>query len=169
MPAAEPPPTMAEVFEVHYRSLVRLAAMLLDDAHAAEDMAQEAYIRVATRHDRLRDPHKALAYLRQTGVNLCRNANRRRSLAWRHSTFGDPHEASAEDGAIERFEHQAVVAGLRALPRRHREAIVLRYYLDLTVEQTAATLGLSAGAVKAYTSRGMDQLRRHLVDERKEA
>jgi RNA polymerase sigma-70 factor (sigma-E family) len=150
---------MAEVFTAQYPSLVRLAAMLLDDAHAAEDVVQEAYIRVAARHGRLRDPHRALAYLRQTVVNLSRNSIRRRLLAGRHSTFSFPHGASAEDGVIESFERQTVIRGLRALPRRHRETLVLRYYLDFSVEQTARTLGLSTGAVKSYTSRGLQQLR----------
>jgi RNA polymerase sigma-70 factor (sigma-E family) len=156
---------MAEVFSGQYSSLVRLAAMLLDDAHAAEDIVQEAYVKVATRHSRLRDPNKALAYLRQTVVNLSRNTIRRRLLARRHSTSSFPDAASAEDGAIKSFERQAVIRGLRALSRRHRETLVLRYYLDFTVEQTAQTLRLSTGAVKSYTSRGLQQLRELIEKE----
>jgi RNA polymerase sigma-70 factor (sigma-E family) len=156
---------MAEVFSGQYSSLVRLAAMLLEDAHGAEDVVQEAYVRVAARHGRLRDPHNALAYLRQTVVNLSRNTIRRRVLARRHSTFSVRDTPSAEDGAIESFERQAVIRGLRALPRRHRETLVLRYYLDFTVEQTAQTLGLSTGAVKSYTSRGLQQLRERIEEE----
>ncbi|UQU63777.1 sigma-70 family RNA polymerase sigma factor [Couchioplanes caeruleus] len=150
---------MSEVFTGQYSSLVRLAAMLLDDAHAAEDVVQDAYVRVATRHYRLRDPHKALAYLRQTVVNLARNSLRRRLLARRHSVSSLSAEASAEDHAIERFRQQAVVRALRALPRRHREVLVLRHYLGCSVEETAGLLGLSAGSVKAYASRGGRQLK----------
>jgi RNA polymerase sigma-70 factor (sigma-E family) len=156
---------MAEVFSSQYSSLVRLAAMLVEDSHAAEDIVQEAYVRVAARHTRLRDPHNALAYLRQTVVNLSRNTIRRRLLARRHSTASVLDTASAEDGAIERFERQAVIRGLRALPRRHRETLVLRYYLDFTVEQAAQALGLSTGAVKSYTSRGLRQLRERIEGE----
>jgi RNA polymerase sigma-70 factor (sigma-E family) len=165
VPAADPPPTLAAVFAAQYRPLVRLAAMLLDDPHAAEDMAQEAYVRVAVRRDRVRDPHKTLAYLRQTVVNLCRTANRRGALARRFATVEVPDVPDIQDGAVARFQQQAVVAGLRALPRRHREVVVLRFYLDLSVEQTALALGLSTGAVKAYSSRGLEQLRRRLADE----
>jgi RNA polymerase sigma-70 factor (sigma-E family) len=149
---------MTEVFSGQYPSLVRLAAMLLDDAYAAEDVVQEAYIRAVAGQRRLRDPQKALAYLRQTVVNLSRSSIRRRLLVWRHSVSSLPDVSSAEEGAIESFERQAVIRALRSLPRRHRETLVLRYYLDLTVEQTALTLGISPGAVKAYTSRGLKQL-----------
>jgi RNA polymerase sigma-70 factor (sigma-E family) len=150
---------MVEVFTGQYPSLVRLAAMLLDDSHAAEDIVQDAYVRVATRRHRLRDPHKALAYLRQTVVNLARNALRRRLMARRHAGSSLPAAASAEDDAIDRFERQAVVRSLRARPRRHREVLVLRYYLDCSVEETAELLGLRAGSVKAYASRGFQQLK----------
>ncbi|HEY6315204.1 MAG TPA: SigE family RNA polymerase sigma factor [Streptosporangiaceae bacterium] len=156
---------MVEVFTGQYASLVRLAAMLLDDSHTAEDVVQDAYVRVAARHYRLRDPHKALAYLRQTVVNLARNSLRHRLVARRHAASSLLLvAASAEDDAIGRFERQAVIRGLRALPRRHREVLVLRYYLQCSVEETGELLGLSAGSVKAYASRGFKQLKA-LVDE----
>ncbi|HKD98694.1 MAG TPA: SigE family RNA polymerase sigma factor [Micromonosporaceae bacterium] len=162
---AAPADAMAEVFAGQYPSLVRLAAMLLDDAHAAEDIVQDAYVRVAARHFRLRDPHKALAYLRQTVVNLARNSLRRRLVVRRHAISNLTAAASAEDEAIDRFEQQAVVRGLRALSRRHREVLVLRYYLDCSVEETAELLGLSTGSVKGYASRGFQQLRELLDRE----
>jgi RNA polymerase sigma-70 factor (sigma-E family) len=156
---------LAEVLTGQYASLVRLAAMLLDDAHVAEDIVQDAYVRVAGRHYRLRDPDKALAYLRQTVVNLARNSLRRRLVARRHAAPEARTAASAEDDAIGRFERQAVVRGLRSLSRRHREVLVLRYYLDCSVEDTAELLGLSTGAVKAYSSRGFQQLKSVLEKE----
>lgn len=155
---------IAEAFAGQYPTLVRLAAMLLDDAHAAEDVVQDAYLRVAARPVRLRDPQKALAYLRQTVVNLSRNAIRRRALVRRHAATDLPDAASAEESAIESFERQAIVLALRRLPRRHRETLVLRYYLELSVDETARTLGISTGAVKAYTSRGFQQLRDLITD-----
>jgi RNA polymerase sigma-70 factor (sigma-E family) len=150
---------LAEVFTGQYASLVRLAAMLLDDPHNAEDIVHDAYLRVATRHYRLRDPHKALAYLRQTVVNLARNSLRHRLVVRRHAAVASDAAVSAEDAALERFEQLAVVRALRDLPPRHREVLVLRYYLDLSVEETASLLGLSTGAVKAYASRGAKQLK----------
>jgi len=154
---------LVEVLTGQYSSLVRLAAMLLDDAHAAEDVVQDAYVRVAARYYRLRDPHLALAYLRQTVVNLARNSLRRRLLARRHAASSLPDAASAEEAAIDRFERQSVIRGLRALPRRYRE--VLRYYLDCSVEDTAGLLGLSTGAVKAYASRALQRLRTLIEEE----
>ena len=159
---------MVEVFTGQYPSLVRLAAMLLDDSHAAEDVVQDAYVRVASRHYRLRDSEKALAYLRQTVVNLARNTLRRRLVARRHAVSSVRAAASAEDDAIDRFERQGVVRALRALPRRHREVLVLRYYLDCSVEQTAGLLGLSTGSVKAYASRGFQQLKALIEGEESE-
>jgi RNA polymerase sigma-70 factor (sigma-E family) len=156
---------MVEVFVGQYSSLVRLAAMVLDDPHLAEDVVQDAYLRVAARHYRLRDPGKALAYLRQTVVNLGRNSLRRRLIARRHEASSFPAAASAEDEAIGRFEQQAIIRGLRALPRRHREVLVLRFYLECSVEETAELLGLSTGSVKAYASRGSKQLKALVQEE----
>jgi RNA polymerase sigma-70 factor (sigma-E family) len=150
---------MIAVFTGQYPALVRLAAMLLDDSHAAEDVVQDAYIRVAARHHRLRDPNRALAYLRQTVVNLARNSLRHQLVARRHAASNLPAAASAEEDAIDRFERQAVIRALRVLPRRHREVLVLRYCLQCSVEETAELLGLSAGSVKAYASRGVSQLK----------
>jgi RNA polymerase sigma-70 factor (sigma-E family) len=158
-PADSAAQLMAEVFTGQYPSLVRLAAMLLDDPHLAEDVVHDAYVRVTARHYRLRDPNKALAYLRQTVVNLARNSLRRRLVARRHAMPSLPAAASAEDDAIDRFEQQAVIRGLRALPRRHRETLVLRYFLEYSVEETAELLGLSTGSVKAYASGGAQQLK----------
>jgi RNA polymerase sigma-70 factor (sigma-E family) len=159
MKVSEDPLVIVSVFTGQYASLVRLAAMLLDDADTAEDVVQDAYVRVASRHYRLRDPDRASAYLRQMVVNLARNTLRHRLVVRKHAVVTVPPVASAEDDAVGRFERQAIVRGLRALSRRHREVLVLRYYLDCSVEETANLLGLSTGAVKAYTARGLAQLK----------
>ena len=76
---------ITSLYAQHYRSLIRLAALLLDEVAACEDVVQEAYIRVHNARGRLRDPDKALAYLRQTVVNLSRSTLRRRLVAARHA------------------------------------------------------------------------------------
>jgi RNA polymerase sigma-70 factor (sigma-E family) len=149
---------LATLYAQHYQSLLRLAALLLDDVAACEDVAQEAYIRVHAAQGRLRDPDKALAYLRQTVVNLSRSALRRRLVALRHAPKPMPDAASAEHEAYAAVERAEVVQALRGLQRRQREAIVLRYYADLSEAQTAESMGVSVGAVKAYTSRGLTAL-----------
>jgi RNA polymerase sigma-70 factor (sigma-E family) len=146
---------ITSLYAQHYRSLIRLAALLLDEVAACEDVVQEAYIRVHNARGRLRDPEKALAYLRQTVVNLSRSTLRRRVVAARHAPRPMPDAASAEHDAYALVERDAVVAALRQLPRRQREAVVLRYYADATEAQAAAVLGVSVGAVKSYTSRGL--------------
>ena len=154
-----PAAVLLAVYHGQYPSLVRLAAMLLNDPHAAEDVVQDAYVRVAARHHRLRDSQKMLAYLRQTVVNLARNSLRRRLLARRYAAVELAHLPSAEEDAIAGFQRVAVIRGLRALSHRHREVLVLRYYLNCSVEETAGLLGLGVGSVKAYASRGLQQLK----------
>jgi RNA polymerase sigma factor (sigma-70 family) len=72
---------------------------------------------------------------------------------------------SAEHGALVLLERSAVVAALRGLPERQREALVLRYYADLSEAEIAATMGISRGAVKSHTARGMSALRAALEQE----
>lgn len=146
------------LYAQHYRSLLRLAALLLDDLAACEDVAQEAFIRVHGARRRLRDPDRALAYLRQTVVNLSRSALRRRLVAARHAPKPSPDAASAEYEALAAVERADVVRAVRALPRRQREAVALRYLADLTEAQTADAMGVAVGSVKAYTSRGLAAL-----------
>src|SRR3954453_5536513 len=109
---------LTALYALHYRSLIRLAALLLYDISSCEDVVQEAYIRVYGARGRLRDPDNALAYLRQTVVNLSRLTLRRRLVAARHATPAMPDSASAEHDAYALVERDAVVVALKALPRR---------------------------------------------------
>lgn len=149
---------LTALYTRHYRSLIRLAALLLDDIASCEDMVQEAYIKVRAARSRLRDPDNALAYLRQTVINLSRSALRRRLVAARHAPRPMPDAASAEHDAYALVERDAVVVALRSLPRRQREAVVLRFYAGTTEAEAAALMGVSIGAVKSYTSRGLTGL-----------
>ncbi len=149
---------LTALYSEHYRSLVRLAALLLDDLGLCEEVVQDAYIRVHAAWGRLQDREKALAYLRQTVVNLARSTLRRRLVALKHAPKPMPHAASAEEGAYTLVERAAVVQALRELPRRQREAVVLRYYADLSEADAAAVMRCSVGSVKAYTSRGLAAL-----------
>ena len=88
------------LYRAHYRSLVRLAALLLDDLGTSEEVVQDAFIKMHLGWGRLRDPDKALAYLRQTVVNLSRSRMRRRQVAARHAPKPMPDGASAEYDAI---------------------------------------------------------------------
>jgi RNA polymerase sigma-70 factor (sigma-E family) len=150
---------LTETYRAHYRSLLGLAALLLDDTASCEDVVQEAFIRVHSARSRVRDPEKTLAYLRQTVVNLSRSALRRRILGLKLLSKPMPDMASAEEGAYAILERDQLKAAMRALQRRQREVLVLRYFADMTEAQVAQTLGISLGSVKAYGSRGLAALR----------
>jgi RNA polymerase sigma-70 factor (sigma-E family) len=152
---------VTRLFTAHYRPLVRLATLLLHDSGVAEEIVQDAYVALHGKWRALRDADKALAYLRATVVNKARSALRHRGVVDRHLAGARPapDAPSAEAGALGVLEHDAVVSALRALPTRQREAIVLRYYVDLSEADIAETMGVSRGAVKSHTSRAMAALR----------
>ena len=105
------------------------------------------------------DTEKALAYLRQAVVNRSRSVLRHRTVVDKNLQKAPPDMPSAEHGALVLLERHAVVAALRDLPDRQREAIVLRYYADLSEAEIATAMGISRGAVKSHTARGIAALR----------
>ncbi len=155
---------LTALYTAHYRRLVRLAALLLDDLSTSEEVVQDAYVKMHSAWRRIREPQAAEAYLRVTVLNLARSRMRHRQVADRHAPKPMPDAASAEHGAMESIERQAVLAALRSLPGRQRECLVLRYYGDLSEAQIAESLGISPGAVKSHSSRGMGALRKALEE-----
>ena len=150
---------VTQIYTAHYRSLVRLSALLVRDGQAAEEIVQDSFIAMHGAWRRLRDPDRALAYLRQAVVNRSRSWLRRRQVADKYAPRPMPDMASAEDGAMGALEHQAVIAALRKLPERQREVLVLRYYADLSEADIAEAIGVSRGAVKSHASRGLAAVR----------
>jgi len=152
---------VTRLFAAHYRQLVRLAALLLADRSVAEELVQDAYVRLHQHWGRVRDPDRAVGYLRTSVVNAARSAQRHRGVAERYLARWrpPPDVPSAEAGALGVLEHESVVAALRALPARQREALVLRYYLDLSESEIAEAMGISRGAVKSHAARGIAALR----------
>ena len=147
------------IYSEHYRSLVRLAAFLVRDTATAEEVVQDSFVAMHGAWRRLRDTDKALSYLRQSVVNRSRSVLRHRMVVDKNTPKPPPDMPSAEHGAIIQLERSAVVSALRALPDRQREALVLRYYGDLSEAQIASTMGISRGAVKSHTARAMSALR----------
>jgi RNA polymerase sigma-70 factor (sigma-E family) len=147
------------LYSANYRSLVRLAAMLVRDAGTAEEVVQDAFVAMHGGWRRLRDPDKALSYLRQSVVNRSRSVLRHRAVVEKYAPKGLPDAPSAEAGAIGELERSAVIDALSRLPARQREALVLRYYADLSEAEIANAMGISRGAVKSHTARGMTALR----------
>ncbi|MGH8969095.1 MAG: SigE family RNA polymerase sigma factor [Actinomycetes bacterium] len=153
---------ITQIYTAHYRSLVRLAALLLRDVAVAEEVVQDSFIAMHGAWRRLRDPDRALAYLRQSVVNRARSALRHHKVELKYAPAPMPDAASAEYGALGALEHQEVVTALRRLPERQREVLVLRYYVDLSEAEIAEAIGISRGAVKSHASRGMAALRTSL-------
>ena len=154
-----------ELYAAHYRSLVRLAALLMRDTPAAKEVVQDAFVAMHGAWPRLRNKQKALAYLRQSVVNKSRSVLRHRAAVGPSLPIGPPDRPGAAHDAPVRLERHGVVAALRDLPDRQREAIVLRYYADLSEEEIAAAMGISRGAVKSHTARGMSALRAALEQD----
>jgi RNA polymerase sigma-70 factor (sigma-E family) len=150
---------LKELYTLHYKPLVRLSALLLRDVGAAEEVVQDAFIEMHKGWLRLRDTEKALSYLRQAVVNRSRSVLRHRVVVERNAPKPQPDMPSAEHGAFALLERTAVIAALRQLPERQREAVVLRFYADMSEAQIADAMGISRGAVKSHTSRAMAALR----------
>jgi RNA polymerase sigma-70 factor (sigma-E family) len=148
-----------ELYAEHYRSLVRLAAVLVRDTPTAEEIVQDAFVAMHGAWPRLQDEQKALAYLRQTVVNQSRSVLRHRAVVSPSLQKGPPDRPGAARDALVALKRDSVRATLRDLPDRQREAIVLRYYADLSEEEIAAAMGISRGAVRSHTARGMSALR----------
>ena len=152
---------VAGLFRARYPEMVRLADLL--GADDPEDIAQEAFARLIRKYDTLRDPGSALAYVRTSVCNLTRNRHRHLRVV-RRRTPAVRHEDSSEQVAMVREEHRQVLAALAGLPPRTREALVLRYWLDLSEREMAEAMGVSAGTVKSHVSRGLAALARALGD-----
>jgi len=156
---------MTHLFDAHHTELLRLAVLLGADGDA-EDVVAEAYCELHRRWDRLRDQGAALPYLRSVVCNLARMRLRHLQVVRRHvEREGGRWETdvrSAEAEVVLREDQSEVVAALHTLPARQRQALVLRYWLDLREAEVAAAMGISCGAVKAHTSRGMAALTRAL-------
>lgn len=150
---------VTELFDAQHTRMLRVAAVLLGDRAAAEDVVQEAFLGLHQSWGRVRDKGQAVGYLHRSVVNGARSLLRRRTLAQRLHLTGPGPLASAEAVALAGVPDGPVVAALRALPRREREVVLFRHYLDLSERQTAEALGLRPGSVKAYGSRGLATLR----------
>jgi len=150
----------------HAASLVRLARLFVDDRNAAEDLVQEAFIRLARHAHRIEDGAKAAAYLRSIVLNLARDHNRRGLVSLRHRQPADAAQSTTEDEVVLHDDQRAVIEALRQLPLRQRDCVVLRYYFDAGIAEIADTLGISQNSVKTHLKRGLSALEASLGAER---
>jgi len=160
--SAEPAEAAVEVlFRRHYPSLLRIAYALLGTREGAEDAVQDAFVSLYRHWSGLRDPGAAEAYVRSAVLNRCRTRVRTRirdSLRTRNDPVVPLHVVGSDEVVGHREDAELVGQALRRLPRRQREVIPCRYLLELTVAETAETLGISGGAVKQHAHRGLRAL-----------
>jgi RNA polymerase sigma-70 factor (sigma-E family) len=139
-------------------ALRRLAYLLCQDWHHADDLVQDAITRLYARWSRARAVEHVDAYARAV---LVREFLSERRSGWARRVTTGP----VPDRPVTSTDHEAAVdlrAALAGLPPRQRATLVLRFYCDLTIDQTAEILGCSAGTVKSQTAKGLDALRRAL-------
>ena len=169
--AAHADDLVVRLFRSEGRSLVRLARLFVDDRDAAEDLVQEAFLRLARHADDIETVERAPAYLRSIVLNLARDHNRRGLVSLRHQATArrevdiddDADPSAIADRLARDDDHLAVIEQVRRLPVRQRDCITLRYFEECSIDQIAATLGLSPNSVKTHLRRGMEHLGRALV------
>jgi RNA polymerase sigma-70 factor (sigma-E family) len=151
----------------HGPGALRLAYLLTGDRELAEDLAQEAFVRVARRLSGLRNADSFHWYLRRTIVNLANSHLRRRRVERAHmkALVNSAITSAAGASTSDLVTKQAVRDAIAQLPARQRAVVVLRYYEDLTDQQIASVLGCPVGSVKSALHRAAAVLRQHLGQE----
>lgn len=151
---------LSELYVAYAPDGIRLAFLLTGDRALAEDLVQDAFVRLVGRLRHLREPNAFWTYLRRTIVNLANSHFRHRRVERAHlEQLATAPEARANDNdELDETMHRVLLG----LPQRQRAAIVLRFYEDLSDVQTAAVLGCSPGTVRSLVSRGMQTLREEL-------
>lgn len=156
---------LADLYSAYAPRAVRLAYLLTSDAAAAEEIVQEAFVRIASKLGHLRDPSAFERYLRRTVVNLSRSRGRRlareRKYLEREAAQATVQSLTEPDFAI----RDQLFRALKLLPERQRAAVVLRYFEDLSEHQIAEALDCPLGTAKSLLSRGIQALRVSLEGE----
>jgi RNA polymerase sigma-70 factor (sigma-E family) len=153
------------LYRRHGAEALRLAYLLTGDRELSEDLAQEAFVRVARRLTSLRSADSFHWYLRRTVVNLANSHLRRRRVERAHVKSLAISAVVAGVSNPDVVTKQAVRDAIGQLPGRQRAVVVLRYYEDLTDQQIASVLGCPVGSVKSSLHRAASVLREHLGGE----
>src|SRR5262245_32214785 len=150
--------SLEEPYVQHAPGAFRLALLLTGSRAQAEDVVQDAFVRVVGRLGHVRNPDAFEGYLRRTVVNLTKNTWRRRALERRHATALEADEQSQIDDAPV-LERIVVLRALSGLPERQRIALALRYYEDLPVDEIASIMRCASGTVRSLLSRAAPAMR----------
>lgn len=157
--------TVEDLYRLHAQDARRLAYLLTGSREAADDITQDAFIRVIGRLGHLRDPTAFGPYLRRTVVNITRMWFRRGKVEARYvASQADSFRASAETPDLAELE--GLRRSLLKLPYRQRAAIALRFYVDLSNEEIGDLLGCAVGTVRSLVSRGLASIRAEMGGDR---
>jgi RNA polymerase sigma-70 factor (sigma-E family) len=155
------------LYDAHAVSMIRIALIMLGDRAAAEDVVQDAFFGLYRRWSKLSDRANALTYVRSSVLNGCRDTLRRQARRDRRDRAAArswQDVGSAEALALIGEDQRRILAAVRRLPGRQREALVCRFYLDMPEEETARAMGISRGTVKSATSRAVAAIGRMLKE-----
>lgn len=156
---------VGSLYQTHAIALVRTAKLLVRDQPSAEDVVHDAFLGLYRALPRLKDPDQLLPYLRAAVINRSRSVLRSRRQALLRRVQHEPPASSAESAALTHEDHRQVLAAVGRLPRRSREVLVLRYFLDLPDQEIAAALRISRGTVSSTASRALASLARELGED----
>ena len=154
----------SRLYQAHFRGAVRLAYLLTGDRPLSEDIAQDAFLRLALRLAHLRDPDAFGPYLRRTVINLA-NAHFRHKRVERRYLEQEANQPEHLWTGPDVPERDAIWVVLLALPPRQRAAVVLRFYEDLSEGQIAHIMRCRPGTVKSLLSKGIAKIRAVMTDE----
>lgn len=155
---------LSVLYDEHYETMVKLAAIYVDDRHSAEEVVQDAFVRLL-RGDYPVKPGREAAYLRQVVLNGSRSALRKRRVRRLHVPDRPTPVAAAEEAGMHRRERDRILEAVRRLPHKQASVVILRYYLDLSEADIADTLGMARGSVKSHAHRALNKLQKSLRDD----
>ena len=144
------------LYEAHYRKLVKLASFYTDDTETAEEVVQDAFVKLLNGNYKI-DTNVG-AYLRSMVLNGARSQLRKRRVRRDYVPDVPRPVDAAEIGGVAAAASAEMIAALRTLPEKQSAVLVLRYFLDLSEADIAETLGIARGSVKSHASRGLAKL-----------
>lgn len=163
--AGAPARDLPSLYDEYYRSLVKLASFYVDDVESAEEVVQDAFVKLLSGRYQI-EAGKEAPYLRSMVLNGARSALRKRRVRRNKQPEPPGLVAAAEEAGVDRAERDRVLALVKGLPAKQAAVLVLRYYLDLSEREIAETLGIAPGSVKSHAHRGLAKLRTALEGER---
>jgi RNA polymerase sigma-70 factor (ECF subfamily) len=157
----ESAPSFEEFYEANYRRLFTALCLVTGDRHEAEEVAQEAFVRVFERWDHVGPLDDPTGYVFQVSMNVFRGRYRRAMLGLRRALSLAP-EATDDLAGVE--THDVVVRLLLALEPKQRAAVLLTAILDYSTEEAGRMLGLHASSVRSLTARARARMKQEVVD-----